>query len=154
MMKASEHLMSFLSYPNLAKDSDDRRIADLVQQCFVFACDIYTRCATTTEANSSLNVVHNSIREHSIEQLIDKISKISHNARGAHALVWVCFVAGASSTSQTQKAFLVERMNQVYERTKFRNIPKAICSLEKIWSREDENRWTQSLPELSNVLVM
>ena len=45
MMKASESLMSFLSFSHLPEDSKDRRIADLIRQCFVSACNIYQMCS-------------------------------------------------------------------------------------------------------------
>lgn len=151
MMKASESLMSFLSYPNLPVDSDDRRIADLIRQCFVSACNIYTRCAANADAISRF---HETIQEQSIHQLIGIISQISPSARGAHALVWVCFVAGAASTDQSRRDFFVHRMEEVYARTHFRNIPTAIQSLKNIWARRRGERWTVCLPQLANVLVM
>ncbi|EUC40020.1 hypothetical protein COCMIDRAFT_10017 [Bipolaris oryzae ATCC 44560] len=151
MMKASESLMSFLSFFHLPEDSEDRRIVDLIRQCFVSACNIYTRCAAGADAVSRF---HNTIQEESIHQLIGVISQISPNDRGAHALVWVCFIAGAASTDQSQRDFFVHRMEQVYARTRFRNIPIAIQSLENIWARRSGERWTVCLPQLSNVLVM
>ena len=154
MMKASESLMGFLSYPHLPENCEDRRIAELIRQCFVSACNIYTRCAASTDSASSFGMALDSIQQHSIEQLIGLISQISPSAPGAHALVWVCFVAGAASTDQSQKEFLVHRMEQVYKRTQFRNIPTAVQSLQNIWSRGDGKRWTACLPQLSNVLVM
>ncbi|EUC27996.1 hypothetical protein COCCADRAFT_110278 [Bipolaris zeicola 26-R-13] len=151
MMKASESLMSFLSFSHLPEDSEDRRIADLILQCFVSACNIYTRCAVDAHAVSRF---HDTIQEESIHQLIGLISQVSPNDRGAHALVWVCFVAGAASTDQSQRDFFVHRMEQVYARTRFRNIPTAIQSLKNIWARRPGERWTVCLPQLSNVLVM
>lgn len=151
MMKASESLMGFLSYPHLPKDSEDWRIAALIRQCFVSACNIYTRCAANADVTSNF---HDSIQAQSIQQLIDVILQISPSDRGAHALVWVCFVAGAASTDQSQRDFFVHRMEQVYARTQFRNIPTAIQSLRNIWARGDGERWTLCLPQLSSVLVM
>jgi hypothetical protein len=154
MKKASEFLMGFLSYPYLPEDCEDRRIAELIRQCFVSACNIYTRCAVSADDASGLGMALDSIQQHSIEQLIDLISQISPSARGAHALVWVYFVAGAASTDQSQREFFVHRMEQVYGRTQFRNIPTAVQSLRNIWSRGNGKRWTVCLPQLSNVLVM
>lgn len=151
MMKASESLMGFLSYSHLPEDSEDRRITDLIRQCFVSACNIYTRCAASADEPSNF---HNAIQAQSIQQLIGTILQISPDARGAHALVWVCFVAGAASTDQDQRDFFVHRMEQVYAQTQFRNIPTAIESLRNIWSQGHGKRWTKCLPHLSNVLVM
>lgn len=151
IMKASESLMSFLSFSHLPENSEDRRIADLIRQCFVSACNIYTRCAANADA---VSIFHDTIQAQSIYHLIGIISQVSPNDRGAHALVWVCFVAGAASTDQSQRDFFVHRMELVYARTQFRNIPTAIQSLKNIWSRKPGERWTLCLPQLSNVLVM
>lgn len=151
MMKASESLMGFLSYSHLPEDCEDRRTADLIRECFVSACNIYTRCAASADAHSNF---HDAIQAQSIQQLIGSILQISPEARGAHALVWVCFVAGAASTDQDQRDFFVRRMEQVYERTQFRNIPTAVEGLRNIWSQGSGKRWTVCLPQLSNVLVM
>ncbi|KAJ8115059.1 hypothetical protein OPT61_g3203 [Boeremia exigua] len=151
LMKASESLITFLSYSHLPQDSEDQRVTDLVRQSFVTACNIYTRCAANADANSDF---HDAIQAHSIQQLIETVSEISPHAHGAHALVWVCFVAGAAATDQNQRDFFVHRMEQVYARTQFRNIPTAIKSLHKIWSQSSRQRWTTCLSHLSNVLVM
>lgn len=151
MMKASESLMGFLSDSHLPEDCEDRRTADLIRKCFTSACNIYIRCAASADAASR---IHDGIQAQTIHQLIGFISRIPPNARGAHALVWVCFVAGAASTDEAQRAFFVDRMQHVYERTQFRNIPTAIESLRKIWAQGRGTRFTVCLPRLSNVLVM
>jgi hypothetical protein len=150
-MRASESLMSWLSYPHLPENSEDRRLADLIRQCFLSACDIYMGTAANVNAVSTFP---DSIQSHLIQRLIDKVSKILPDARGAHALVWVCFVAGAASTDQSQREFLVHRMEHIYTRTQFRNIPTAIQSLRNIWARAYGERWTVCLPRLSSVLAM
>ena len=80
--------------------------------------------------------------------------QIDSDARGAHALVWVCFIAGAETSDQQQREFFVARMNETYERTRFRNIPAAVESLQRIWMRKSGQKWTSCLPELTQVLVM
>jgi hypothetical protein len=150
-MRASESLMSWLSYPHLPENSEDRRLADLIRQCFLSACDIYMGTAANVNAISTFP---DSIQTHLIQRLIDKVSKILPDARGAHALVWVCFIAGAASTDQSQREFLIHRMEHIYTRTQFRNIPTAIQSLRNIWARAYGERWTVCLPRLSSVLAM
>ncbi|RYO52417.1 hypothetical protein AA0116_g11778 [Alternaria tenuissima] len=150
-MRASESLMSWLSYPHLPENSEDRRLADLIRQCFLSACDIYMGTAANVNAISTFP---DSIQTHLIQRLIDKVSKILPDTRGAHALVWVCFVAGAASTDQSQREFLVHCMEHIYTRTQFRNIPTAIQSLRNIWARAYGERWTVCLPRLSSVLAM
>ena len=151
MMKASETLMGFLSDSHLPKDCEDRRTADLIRQGFTLACNIYIRCAASADAVSRF---HDTIQAQSIHQLIGIVSQVLPSARGAHALVWVCFVAGAASSDQAQRDFFVDRLEQVYERTQFRNIPAAIESLKNIWARGRGTRFTMCIPKLSNVLVM
>ena len=153
-MKASDSLTDIFAYSHLPDNSEDRRIVELIRQCFVSACAMYTRCATGANTISSFDFSHNLIQERAIEQLIEIMLQISPSARGAHALVWVCFVAGAETMDEAYRAFFVERMNQIYAHTQFRNIPTAIQGLEKIWSRKNGKRWTLCLPQLSNVLVM
>lgn len=150
-MKASESLMSFLSYSHLPKGSEDRRVTDLIRQCFTAACNIYSRCAFNADARP---IFHNAVQMHAIQQLISVMTDIAPDARGAHALVWVCFIAGAASTDQSQRDFFVHRMVQVYMRTRFRNIPIAIQSLQKIWTRGHGDCWTLCLAQLSNGLAM
>ncbi|KAH7356371.1 fungal-specific transcription factor domain-containing protein [Pyrenochaeta sp. MPI-SDFR-AT-0127] len=154
VMKASDSLTDWLSYPHLPDDSDDRRAAETIRQCFISACAIYTRRAASANTSSYFGFSDDVIQKLAIEQLISNISRISPSARGAHALVWVCFVAGAEATEQAHREFFVQRMKQTYAQTQFRNIPAAIESLEKIWSRKNGERWTLCLPQFSNVLVM
>jgi hypothetical protein len=100
------------------------------------------------------------LQHHSIETtttthgLINQLAQIPPEAPGAHALVWPCFVGGAEATDPAERAFFVNYMNSVYARTKFRNIPAAVRSLQSLWDSKGKRRWTQCLPEHSNVLVM
>ena len=151
-MKAPESLMGFLSDSHLLpRDCEARRTADLIRQSFTLACNIYIRCAASADTVSRF---HDTIQAQSIHQLIGIISQVPPSARGAHALVWVCFVAGAASSDQVQRDYFVERMEQVYERTRFRNIPAAIESLKTIWAQGHGTRFTMCISKLSNVLVM
>lgn len=150
-MRASESLMEWLSYTHLQENSEDRRLADLIRRCFVSACDIYMRCAANVDTIPSF---HDTIQAHMVQQLIGMMSKILPDARGSHALVWVCFVAGAASTDRSQRDFFVHRMESIYARTQFRNIPTAIQGLQNVWARGYGKRWTVCVPQLSNVLVM
>ena len=150
-MRASESLMEWLSYTHLQENSEDRRLADLIRRCIVSACDIYMRCAANVDTIPSF---HDTIQAHMVQQLIGMMSKILPGARGSHALVWVCFVAGAASTDRSQRDFFVHRMKSIYARTQFRNIPTAIQGLQNVWARGYGTRWTVCVPQLSNVLVM
>ncbi|KAJ4984183.1 hypothetical protein SVAN01_10354 [Stagonosporopsis vannaccii] len=151
MMKASDSLMGFLTYSHVPEGCEDRRLADLIRQCFVSACNIYIRCAATADTQSNF---HDAIQAQAIKHLIGTMLQIPPGTRGAHALVWVCFVAGAASTDQDQRDFFVHRMEQVYAQTHFRNIPTAIESLRTIWSQGCDKRWTVRVSQFSDVLVM
>lgn len=133
----------WLPCEELPPDCQDRRNVILIRQCFAEACNIYLGRATTDHE-----------QDLTIERLIRLVSQIDSDARGAHALVWVCFIAGAETKDQKQRDFFVDRMNEVYQRTRFRNIPAAVQSLRRIWMRKSGQKWTSCLPELTQVLVM
>ncbi|SMR64417.1 unnamed protein product [Zymoseptoria tritici ST99CH_3D1] len=151
LQKASESLTGWLSYPHIPEESEDWRLTESIRQCFLLACDIYKQCAECPEENPNLD---ESLQARSIQQLIDVVSQITPAARGAHALVWVCFIAGAASIDPTHRTYLVHRMEQVYARTHFGNIPGSIQSVQNIWAREEGERWTVCVPRVANVLVM
>ena len=150
IMKASDLLTRFLWVPHLPEDSEDRILADRTRQCFISACDIYIRRATNPKYDATTEL----LQKHAIARLVGLLQNIPTSFRGSHALVWACFIAGADTTDEAQRAFFIHRMWSTYERTGFRNIPLSIKSLENIWSRKNDERWTLCLPQLSNVLVM
>ncbi|KAL1855227.1 hypothetical protein Daus18300_011228 [Diaporthe australafricana] len=133
----------WLSCERLPEDSQDRRNVILIRQCFAEACNIYLGRATTDHE-----------QEMAIQRLRQLLLQIDGNARGAHALVWVCFIAGAETSDPQQREFFVARMNETYQQTGFRNIPAAVQSLHRIWERKTGRKWTSCLPELTRVLVM
>ncbi|KAJ0109943.1 hypothetical protein J7T55_014745 [Diaporthe amygdali] len=133
----------WLPCEELPLHSEDRRNVVLIRQCFAEACNIYLGRATT---NHKQEVV--------IERLTQLLLQIDSDARGAHALVWVYFIAGAEANDPQQREFFVTRMNETYQQTRFRNIPAAVQSLQRIWMRRSSQKWTSCLPELTRVLVM
>lgn len=158
--KAFDWMLDWFSFSDLPADCEDRQVTDMIRQCFASACAIYVRCASRGSSSSShytasfpranLDPIHGS----NIERIIELMSRISPGARGAHALVWVCFIAGADTNDPVQRVFFLNYLNEIYARTQFHNIPAAVRSLENIWARNRGERWTQSLPQLSKVLVM
>ncbi|OAL02602.1 hypothetical protein IQ06DRAFT_367123 [Phaeosphaeriaceae sp. SRC1lsM3a] len=146
---------NWLTADNFPIGSENHRIVDKIRLCFASACDIYLRRATCDNANAPLSTMphYDEIQTSAIQHLIEHVSQISPGTPGAHALVWPCFVAGAEATDPGQRTFLVNYMDSIYGRTKFRNIPAAIQSLERLWASKGR-RWTQCLPEISQVLVM
>lgn len=146
----------WLTCEQFPEGSESQRILDETCLCFAAAHDIYKRCATSEDAGFSgpATLCPDAVDNFNINKLVERISLIPPCSPGAHALVWPCFVAGAETADPGQRAFFVDYMNSIYARTKFRNIPTAVRSLENIWARKGGKRWTQCLPELSNVLVM
>lgn len=141
----------------LAHDSQDYRIMDTIRQCFASASAIYIRRATAEHMSTSplTSGTYNDISQQPIiRSLIDRLSRISPTSPGAHALVWVCFVAGAETADPEQRQFFVDFMLAIYEKTRFENVAVGVKSLQRIWARKGGKRWTQCLAELSNVLVM
>jgi hypothetical protein len=156
MMQGTFRLwQNWLTADNFPVESENHRIVDKIRMCFASASDIYLRRATSDNTESISPDLSNyvKIQTSAIQHLIERISDISPNTPGSHALVWPCFVAGAEATDPSQRTFLVDYMDRIYARTKFRNIPAAIESLKRLWSYKGK-RWTQCLPEISKVLVM
>ncbi|POS78274.1 hypothetical protein DHEL01_v203331 [Diaporthe helianthi] len=127
----------------LPTDCQDSRNVSLIRPCFTEACNIYLGRATTDHE-----------QDLAIKRLIQLVSQVDSDAPTAHTLVWVCFIAGAETNDPQQREFFVARMNETYQRTRFRNIPAAVQSLERIWMRKAGQKWTSCLPELTQVLVM
>jgi len=145
-----------LTCENFPADSENYRIIDKIRLCFAAACTIYTRRATSedVEFSSETRSQYSTLQASTIQGLIGRLSNIPPHTDGAHALVWPCFVAGAEASDPDQRAFFVNYMESIYARTKFRNIPVAVQSLENLWASKGEKRWTQNLSEYSKVLVM
>jgi hypothetical protein len=147
---------NWLTYEQFPPDSEHHQIVEEIRLCFAAACDIYVRRATSEGAAYGTYKApqDDALQTSTIQDMIERLSRISPQAPGAHALVWPCFVAGAEAADPDQRSFFVGYMNSIYARTKFRNIPAAVASLEKLWASKRGQRWTQYLHEFSNVLVM
>jgi hypothetical protein len=155
-LQRSSQWQEWLTFEQFPEGSENHRIIDQTRLCYAIACDIYMRRATSddTETTSPTSFQDCSIEHTATRNLIEQLSQIPPEAPGAHALVWPCFVGGAEATDPDERTFFVNYMDRVYARTKFRNIPAAVHSLENLWARKGGKRWTQCLPEHSNVLVM
>ncbi|KAE8371989.1 hypothetical protein BDV26DRAFT_111831 [Aspergillus bertholletiae] len=127
----------------LPPESRHNRILSVVRQAFIEASQIYILRATTN---------HNLWDR--LESLKQLVSRVDPDEQGAHALVWVCFIAAADSTDPAHRHYFTERMNQVFARTKFQNIVAAVGTLPDIWARQGSERWTSNLIQLTPTLVM
>lgn len=89
-----------------------------------------------------------------LEALKQLVSCIHPDEQGSHALVWVCFIGAADSTTPDHRQFFTSRMERVFRKTGFQNVAAAIQSLPAIWSQKDSGRWTSSLIRTIPALIM
>ncbi|KAF9637003.1 hypothetical protein BFW01_g7899 [Lasiodiplodia theobromae] len=134
--------LDWLAY-ELPSGSEEEATISVTREAFLEASKLYFN---RTRSEEDL--------QESLRNLKALLSKIPHDAPGAHALVWVCFLGAVESTDEESRSVFTERMARVYAKTGFRNIPAAIQSLGRIWARKDSSSRMASLPEASPVLVM
>ncbi|GMG07201.1 unnamed protein product [Aspergillus oryzae] len=136
------HYLDWTDY-ELPPESRHNRVLWVVRQAFIEASQIYILRATTNHDVWD--------RLESLKQLV---SRVDPDEQGAHALVWVCFIAAADSTDPEHRRFFTERMNQVFAKTKFQNIVAAVRTLPEIWAQQGSGRWTSNLIQLTPTLIM
>jgi hypothetical protein len=131
------------TYYDLPPDSEHNKILHLSRMAFIKASQIYLGRVTSDQDQWEL-----------LERLKQLVSQIGPDQMGAHALVWVCFIAAADSTDPEHRRFFVDRMNRIFAKTKFQNISAGVQALPAIWSQQGSARWTQSLTQLAPALIM
>jgi hypothetical protein len=110
------------------------------------ACEIYRRraeCILPHDESIGL-----------LEQLRLAVIDINHNTEGSHALVWSYFIGAAESVLPSHRDFFTERLRALFNRTKFRSIPRALVALERIWAMQGFRRWTEVVVDENPILVM
>ncbi|KAE8414358.1 hypothetical protein BDV36DRAFT_265443 [Aspergillus pseudocaelatus] len=137
-----DHYLDWTDY-ELPPDSRHNRVLSVVRQAFIEASQIYILRATTKHDLWN--------RLESLKQLV---SRVDPDEEGAHALVWVCFIAAADSSDPEHRHYFTERMNQVFAKTKFENIAAAVRTLPDIWAQQSSSRWTLNLIQLTPTLIM
>lgn len=138
-----EPLLDWIILYNLPQNSEHSHLLRVSKQAFIKASEIYLgRVASDQDQWERLE---------SLKQLV---AQIEPDQMGSHALVWVCFIAAADSTDPEHRRFFVDRMSQIFARTKFQNISAGMRSLPAIWSQRGSTRWTQNLTQLAPSLVM
>lgn len=77
-----------------------------------------------------------------MEFLVDSLRELTgplhHDTPGMHVLVWVYFVAAASTQDLGNQKYFAEKLRQVYSKTRMHNIVVAIERLEGIWVQRRE----------------
>lgn len=131
------------TYYDLPSDSPHHHLLHVSRMAFIKASQIYLGRVSSTRDQWDL-----------LEDLKQLVSEIDPDQMGSHALVWVCFIAAADSTDPEHRRFFVDRMNQVFSKTKFHNISAGMQSLPAIWSHQGSGRWTQNLAKLAPSLIM
>ncbi|KAF9889609.1 hypothetical protein FE257_007117 [Aspergillus nanangensis] len=128
---------------DLPPESQHHRVLSLSRLAFMKASQIYLGRATIDQDQWA-----------HLESLKEIVNQVDPDEPGAHALVWVCFMAAADSTDPEHRRFFTDRLIRVYAKTRFRNISAAIDSLPALWSLQGSGRWTEELIRLSPTLVM
>lgn len=141
-----DRYLDFMSYPDLAPWSETYSTMDVIREAIRFACNIYRR-----RAESSLTR-DESI--HIVEQMRQKVAGLSSSTQGAHALVWVYFIAAAESILLEHRDFFTERLVSLYDVTGFGSIPAALGALKNIWRLQGVRRWTEVVVSETPVLIM
>ncbi|KAH9203564.1 fungal-specific transcription factor domain-containing protein, partial [Leptodontidium sp. 2 PMI_412] len=145
MRKDPDYYFDFITYSLDPQSELDQNIKGM-KNAIRIACEIYRRRAESElPHNESIGL---------LEQLRQHVLTIEPNTDGAHALVWTYFVAAAESVLPSHREFYTDRLRALFARTKFRSIPRALKSLEKIWEMQGLRRWTQIVADESPILVM
>ncbi|KEF51314.1 uncharacterized protein A1O9_12664 [Exophiala aquamarina CBS 119918] len=110
------------------------------------ACSMYLRRVMQNPPLSESSV--------DLESLKVLCARIHPNTPGHHTLVWVYFVAAAESVTLAHREFFTLRLQEVFSRTRFHNIPTALAALQKLWKVQAERRWTEVLPEIMPVFII
>lgn len=72
---------------------------------------------------------------------------------GMHALVWVYFIAAASTQDSGNRVYFAGKLRQVYNKTHMHNIIVAVERLEEMWS-QGQDGWATRFPMMRPVLAI
>lgn len=78
---------------------------------------------------------------------------LQHDTPGMHVLVWVYFVAAASTQDLGNQSYFAEKLRQVYNKTRMHNIVVAIERLEEIWAQRRKG-WAVGFSMMRPVLAI
>lgn len=145
VMTSPSFYFDFMAYPDLPSNSSHQINLNLIRASISDACNLYRRRVESS--------VRHDESTHLVEQLRLKVAKLGLDVPGAHALVWVCFVAAAESTIPEHRQFFAERLLLLYSHTGFGSIPAALRALQVLWAAKTPRRWTDMISE-TPVLVM
>jgi hypothetical protein len=141
-----QYLDFMTSHPSLPSDPEQHANIMLMKDIIKQACSIYRSRAS-----------HEATRESSIEaveKLRQTVVGLDPNAEGRHALVWAFFVASAESIIPEHRDFFYNRLQGLFECTRFGSIPLALQTLDYIWSKQDSTNWTEIVTHERQILIM
>ncbi|KAM0417354.1 hypothetical protein ACHAPT_012670 [Fusarium lateritium] len=142
----ADDYLDFMSYPDLAPESEHYFNMELMRSAIHDACGIYRRRAE--------NSLHQDESIHLVEQMRQKVLGLDCSTKGAHALVWTYFIAAAESTLPEHRQFFSERLKALYQVTGFGSIPIALQALKTIWAMQGKRRWTEIISTDTPILIM
>ena len=91
----------------------------------------------------------------SLELLRQTVLPITVDTPGMHTLVWVYFVAAASTSESRHRMFFADRLVEVWGRTRMGSIVVALQRLERIWEVQRESGgWVRNLGVVDPVLII
>ena len=110
------------------------------------ACNIYITRATLNPPHSETVA--------DVDRLKALCESVQPSTPGHHTLVWVYFIAAAESSTLEHRQFFTMRLQEVYSRTRFHNIPTALVALQEVWKMQSMRRWTAVLSETMPVFII
>lgn len=93
------------------------------------------------------------VMESMVDLLRTLTEPLQHDTPGMHALVWVYFIAAASTQNPSNQSYFVEKLRQIYNKTQMHNIIVAVERLEEMWTKR-QNGWTVAFPMMRPVLAI
>ena len=79
---------------------------------------------------------------------------ITQHTPGMHTLVWVYFIAAASSRDVADRQYFTGKLREVHANSRMKNILVALVVLEDIWSKYPDGGWVRNVGSIRSVLVM
>ncbi|KAF2716232.1 hypothetical protein K431DRAFT_325665 [Polychaeton citri CBS 116435] len=79
---------------------------------------------------------------------------IKQKTPGSHGLLWVYFIAFASSCDPFYQQYFTSKLHEVYCKTQMNNILSALKILEEVWRRFPDGGWAQNLILFRPVLAV
>lgn len=90
----------------------------------------------------------------SMVRLTKKLTEpLQQDTPGMHALVWVYFIAAASTQIPENQSYFAGKLRQVHRKTHMHNIIVAVERLEEMWQQETGG-WIARFPMMRPVLAI